>query len=110
VALPEPPSVADDRVVMANGASPRQEGRDQAFAGWLYADQRAKNLPCLFAPEDVKIGDRFQERIEESIRFFDTVINVLSTASVGSLWVEREVNAARERENPSVLFPIRIES
>jgi hypothetical protein len=37
---------------------------------------------------------------------------VLSEASVESRWVEREVNAAREREdreNRSVLFPIRID-
>ena len=37
---------------------------------------------------------------------------VLSEASVQSPWVEREVNAAREREdreNRTVLFPIRID-
>ena len=37
---------------------------------------------------------------------------VLSDASMKSRWVEREVNAAREREdreNRTVLFPIRID-
>ncbi len=37
---------------------------------------------------------------------------VLSEASVESRWVEREVNAAREREdreNRTILFPIRID-
>jgi hypothetical protein len=37
---------------------------------------------------------------------------VLSEASVQSRWVEREVNAARERkerENRLILFPIRID-
>jgi hypothetical protein len=85
---------------------------DQAFAERLNADLRAKNLRCWFAPEDLKIGDRFQERIEESIQLFDKVIIVLSEASVQSRWVEREVNAAREREdreNRTVLFPIRID-
>jgi hypothetical protein len=33
-----------------------------------HADLQAKNLRCWFAPEDLKIGDRFQGRIEESIR------------------------------------------
>jgi hypothetical protein len=61
---------------------------------------------------DLKIGDRFQERIEESIRLYDKVMIVLSEASVQSRWVEREVNAAYEREareNRTVLFPIRID-
>jgi len=85
---------------------------NQAFAERLHADLRAKDLRCWFAPEDLKIGDRFQERIEESIRLFDKVVIVLSEASVQSRWVEREVNAAREREDRddrTVLFPIRID-
>jgi len=78
----------------------------------LHADLVAKNLRCWFAPEDLKIGDRFQERIEESVRLFDKVMIVLSEASVQSAWVAREVNAAMEREGRekcTVLFPIRID-
>jgi hypothetical protein len=37
---------------------------DQAFAERLHADLRAKDLRCWFAPEDLKIGDLFQERVE----------------------------------------------
>lgn len=65
-----------------------------------------------FAPEDLKIGDRFQERIEESIRVHDKLLLVLSENSVVSPWVEREVQAAFEREHRSgkpVLFPIRVD-
>ena len=88
---------------------------DRAFAARLHADLRAKNVRCWFAPEELKIGDRFPERIEESIRRFDKVLIVLSEASVQSHWVEREVYAAREREDREnrekrpVLFPIRID-
>jgi len=85
---------------------------DQAFAERLHADLVVKNLRCWFAPEDLKIGDRFQERIEESIRLFDKVMIVLSEASVQSTWVAREVNAAMEREDRdkrTMLFPIRID-
>ena len=85
---------------------------DRAFAERLHADLRARNLRCWFAPEDLKIGDRFQETIEDSIRLYDKVMIVLSDASVQSRWVEREVNAAREREDRedrTVLFPIRID-
>jgi uncharacterized protein YjbI with pentapeptide repeats len=86
--------------------------KDQDFAERLHADLRANNVRCWFAPEDLKIGDRFQERIEESIRLYDKVMIVLSEASVKSRWVEREVNAAREREDRedrTILFPVRID-
>ena len=72
--------------------------KDQEFAERLHADLQAKGVRCWFAPEDLKIGDRFQDRIEESIRVYDKVMIVLSDNSVRSRWVEREVNAARERE------------
>ena len=65
-----------------------------------------------FAPEDLKIGDRFPERIEESIHLYARVMIVLSKASIQSGWVQREVNAAWEREQREkrlVLFPIRID-
>ena len=86
--------------------------QDQEFAERLHGDIRAKGLRCWFAPEDLKIGDRFHERIEESIHIYDKVMIVLSESSVRSRWVEREVSAAREREdreNRLVLFPIRID-
>ena len=86
--------------------------QDQDFAERLHADLQARHLRVWFAPEDLKIGDRFQERIEESIRLYDKVMIVLSEASVQSRWVEREVNAAFEREERDkrlVLFPIRID-
>jgi hypothetical protein len=47
-----------------------------------------------FAPEDLKIGDRFHERIDESIRLYDKVMNVLSEASVQSLWVQAPPGAS----------------
>ena len=85
---------------------------DQAFAERLHADLCANNLRCWYAPEDLNIGDRFQESLEESIRVFDKVMLIFSETSLQSQWVEREVNAAREREvreNRTVLFPIRID-
>ena len=85
---------------------------DQGFAERLHTDLQARNLRVWFAPEDLRIGDCFQERIEDSIRLYDKVMIVLSEASVQSRWVEREVNAAFEREERDkrlVLFPIRID-
>jgi uncharacterized protein YjbI with pentapeptide repeats len=86
--------------------------KDQEFAKRLHSDLQGEGVRCWFAPEDLKIGDRFQDRIEESIRLFDKVMIILSEASVKSRWVEREVNVAREREdreNRLILFPIRVD-
>lgn len=85
---------------------------DKEFAVRLNADLRASGLRVWFARQDLKVGDRFQERIEESIHTYDKVMIVLSEASVRSRWVQREVDAAREREDRegrTVLFPIRID-
>ena len=86
--------------------------KDQDFAERLHAGLQVKGVRCWFAPEDLKIGERFRESIEESIRVYDKVMIVLSDASVKSRWVEREMHAALEREdreNRTVLFPIRID-
>lgn len=40
----------------------------------LHADLQSKNVRCWFAPEDLKIGDKFRTRIEESIRVYDKLM------------------------------------
>jgi hypothetical protein len=87
--------------------------KDKKFVDRLHADLQAKNIRCWYAPEDLKIGDKFRIRIEESIRIYDKVMIVLSENSIRSAWVEEEVEAAleRERQHPgsTVLFPIRLD-
>jgi hypothetical protein len=39
------------------------------FACHLHAVLQRANVRCWFAPEDLKIGDKFRTRIGESIRF-----------------------------------------
>jgi uncharacterized protein YjbI with pentapeptide repeats len=86
--------------------------KDQEFADRLHADLQNNGVRCWFAPEDLKIGDPFQQRIDESIRLHDKLFLILSEHSVNSPWVQDEVEAALERERQegrSVLFPIRID-
>ncbi len=85
---------------------------DQKFADRLYAHLRENSVRVWFAPEDLKIGERFRNRIDESIHTFDKTLLILSQDSIASAWVEDEVEAALERErreNRLVLFPIRID-
>jgi uncharacterized protein YjbI with pentapeptide repeats len=86
--------------------------KNHDFAERLHADLQNKDVRCWFAPEDLKIGDRFRDRIDESIRLHDKLLIVLSENSVASPWVNDEVESAIEREHRegrTVLFPIKID-
>jgi len=86
--------------------------KDNEFARRLFNDLQGKNVRTWFAPEDLKIGDRFRSRIDESIRIHDKLVLILSANSVHSDWVETEVESAIEREKnegKNVLFPIAID-
>lgn len=86
--------------------------KDLSFAKRLYADLQSNGVRCWFAPEDLKIGDYYHQRIDESIRLYDKLILILSQHSIQSVWVEREVVAARENEDCEqrpVLFPLRLD-
>jgi uncharacterized protein YjbI with pentapeptide repeats len=85
--------------------------QDQELAERLHADLQDKGVRCWFAPEDLKIGDKFRTRIDEAIRYHDKLLLVLSEHSVNSKWVEKEVETAFDKETPdhTVLFPIRLD-
>jgi hypothetical protein len=88
--------------------------KDQEFAERLHADLQNKGVRCWFAPEDLKIGDHFRNKIDESIRVHDKLLIILSENSIQSPWVTTEVESAFEREHRQkdqpVLFPIRLDS
>ncbi len=86
--------------------------QDDDFAHRLHADLQAKGVRVWFAPEDLRIGDKFRSRIDEAIRIYDKLMVVLSKHSIQSQWVEKEVEAAFEkerREKRIVLFPIMLD-
>jgi hypothetical protein len=88
--------------------------KDKDFAERLYADLQNKGVRCFFAPKDMKIGDKIRSTLDESIRVYDKLLLVLSENSINSLWVEKEVETAFEKEsknqkNQTVLFPIRLD-
>ena len=86
--------------------------KDQDFAQRLHADLQNKGVRCWFAPEDLKIGDKIRDRIDESIRLRDKLLLILSGYSIASDWVEHEVESALEEERQrgqTILFPIRLD-
>jgi uncharacterized protein YjbI with pentapeptide repeats len=44
---------------------------DQVFAERLYADLRAKNVRCWFAPHNISAGKKIHEQIDEAIQVYD---------------------------------------
>jgi hypothetical protein len=86
--------------------------KDDAFARRLHADLQSHNVPCWFAPEDLKWGERIRTGIDEAIRLHDKLLLILSKSSVASGWVEREVKTAlakERKEKRTVLFPVRVD-
>jgi len=85
---------------------------DERFAKRLHTGLQDHGVRCWFAPESLKIGDKFRSVIDESIRGFDKLLVILSEYSITSTWVEEEVEAALEqerREKRLVLFPVRLD-
>jgi len=87
--------------------------KNREFVESLYADLQAKGVRCWYDRENMKIGDKIRQRIDESIRLYDKLLLVLSKQSLKSAWVEYEVEAAlakERRESRTVLFPIRLDT
>ena len=92
--------------------------KDDQFARRLHEGLQDNGVRCWFAPEDLRIGDKFRVRIDEAIRLHDKLLIILSEDSVNSTWVEDEVESALEKErkakergkDQTVLFPIRLDS
>jgi len=97
-------------------------GSDQEFAQKLHLDLRREGVRTWLVPDDMKIGDPIQPRIDQEIQSNDKLLLVFSKNSVNSDWVEFEVNQTLEQERRiyadmgndelpiPVLFPIMIDS
>jgi hypothetical protein len=87
--------------------------KDADFAARLHAELEKNGVRCWYAPEDIKIGEEFRQKIDDAIRDHDKLLLVLSEHSVRSNWVQDEVEACFEREQRQqrqMLFPIRLDA
>ena len=86
--------------------------KDDEFVHRLHADLQDKGVRCWFAPEDMKIGAKILDTLDQAIRLGDKVLLVLSESSIASDWVEDEVTKAFAEESQrggTVLFPVRVD-
>jgi hypothetical protein len=87
--------------------------KDAQFAERLYSDLQKKGVRCWFAPENLKTGDKCRDQIDVAIRAHNKLMVVLSENSIGSHWVETEVESELDRERmekTTVLFPVRLDA
>lgn len=87
--------------------------KDEEFARRLYLDLQENGVRCWFAPEDMKIGARIRNSLDDSIRLHDKLLLILSETSVASQWIEQEVETALEKEREQgydVLFPVMLDN
>jgi hypothetical protein len=85
---------------------------DDEFARRVHADLQDNGVRCWFAPEHMKIGDKIRLTIDESIRFYEKLLLILSEPSINSSWVEYEVETALGKEieqRRTMLFPVRLD-
>ena len=86
--------------------------KDDEFVRRLHADLQDKHVRCWIAPEDLKIGAKILDTLDEAIRLRDKLLLVLSETSIASEWVEDEVTKAfaeERRRGVTVLLPIRLD-
>lgn len=86
--------------------------KDKDFAERLRLDLSEKGVRSWLAPQDIKGGEIFRERIDDAIKSSDRVLLVLSHNSVASSWVKHEVEKAFEKEraeNRIALLPVSLD-
>jgi hypothetical protein len=72
--------------------------KDGDFARCLHDGLQNNGVRCWFAPEDLKIGDKFRGRIDDVIRIHDKLLIILSENSIRSSWVGNALEIALNRE------------
>jgi len=86
--------------------------QDASFVDELARDLSSKGVGIWLDKREIMVGDSITGRISEGIGQNDYLIIVLSKASVGSEWVQRELNAALMKElqkRSVVVLPLLLE-
>lgn len=71
---------------------------DKHFVVRLASDLRARSIDVWYDDWEIRVGDSLLDRVEEGIRESGFLAVVLSSRSIQSSWVRRELNAALAEE------------
>ena len=86
---------------------------DKPFARRLAADLRVAGHTIWIDEAEINIGDSLVEKIREGLDEVEYVAAILSSTSIGSPWVTRELDIAANREMKErrvVVLPLMLES
>lgn len=107
------PSLLTPRPIQYSSLFISYAHQDETIAKRLYSDLRKKDVPCWFAPHDLRPGTLIVRGIEEAIHKQDKLLLILSHHAVNSAWVQYEVESALYKQATSgreTLFPIRLDN
>ena len=82
---------------------------DKAFVKKLATDLRNAIHTVWIDETDISVGDSIIEKLSDAIKNVDFVVAIISSASVNSCWVQKELDLASNRElneNRIVLLPV----
>jgi hypothetical protein len=83
--------------------------RDKLFARRLAGDLRDEGHTVWIDEAEIRVGDSLIERMRAAIDAVDFVATIVSSASIDSSWVKKELDLASNREmseNRVVVLPI----
>lgn len=86
--------------------------KDKPIVERIYNDLKRENIGVWFDKWEIFVGDSIIEKIEQGLKYKDYLVIVLSTNSVESKWVKKELSTAliEEIEEKSVVvLPILVE-
>lgn len=86
--------------------------KDKSFVRRLAEDLRNLGVPVWFDEWELKVGDSLNFKIEEGIKDSSWLAVVISSNSINSKWVQKELNAAFSKElqrNNVFILPILME-
>ena len=72
--------------------------RDASFADKLTRDLTSIGMDIFYAKWDIKVGESIVEKINEALISHDHLVIILSSNSVQSDWVKRELNSSLMRQ------------
>jgi hypothetical protein len=74
-----------------------QDPRDRALAHTLYEGLVSRGANVWIAPEEIASGAKWEQEITENLNRATHFIVIVSAASIGSAWVQKEIELARRR-------------
>ncbi len=86
--------------------------KDEEIAKKIHEGLDKKGVRSFFAPVDLRIGSRFRQVIADEIRKREKLLVILSSNSIESPEVAREVRRGlreEDRTGKAILFPIRLD-